>query len=94
MASISVLACRAPQEECPEASDEACAFSSARRTESSLAETQGNSETKARDRARARPNTSRRLDTPLRLVEMRNHVKAATHNASQAIFNKEFANSI
>ncbi len=61
------------------------------RTESSLADTQGNSETSASPRAKARPITRRRLDTPLRLVETRNHVKAATHKANHARFNREFA---
>jgi hypothetical protein len=64
------------------------------RTESSLAETHGNRETRAKARARARPITSRRLDTPRRLVDTRNQVKAAIHNATQARFNKEFAYSI
>ena len=72
----------------------ACAFSSSMRTESSLADTHGNSETSAKASAKARPITSRRLDTPRRLVETRNQVKAATHNASHARFNKEFAYSI
>jgi len=91
MASISVLGCLASHDECPGESAIACALSRSTRTESSLADTQGNRETSANPRARARPITKRRLDTPLRLVETRNHVKAATHKTSHTRFNREFA---
>ena len=88
MASVSVLEWCALQDVWPGESADACSFIKASRTESSLAETHGNSETSAKPNARARPITSRRLEIPRRLVETRNQVKAAIHNAIQAKFDR------